>query len=62
MHSAGKPRWEGMDPAASRGLGTKLGEQQKRGQGGVVVTLVCLELSRIVLESIPLWNGGNFSS
>lgn len=62
MHSAGKPRWEDMNPAASRGLGTKLGEQQKCVQGDVVVTLGCFELSRIMLESIPLWNGGNFSS
>lgn len=62
MHSAGKPRWEDMNPAASRGLGVKLGEQQKCVQGDVVVTLGCFELSRIMLESIPLWNGGNFSS
>lgn len=58
MHSAGK----GWTLLLSRGLGTKLGEQQKNGQGGVVVTLVCFELSRIMLGSIPLWNGGNFSS
>lgn len=62
VHSAGKPHWEGMNPAASGGLGTKLGEQQKPVQGDVVGTLVCFELSRIMLESIPLWNGGNFSS
>lgn len=62
VHSAGKPRWEGMDPAASRGLGTKLGGQQKPAHGDVVVALVCFELSRVMLESIPLRNGGNFSS